>query len=194
MNYKLALAILLYLFFGTNVYSQWIDYDKTTDNGRTIISSSHVVYQEAGKEGSMELIYRQSGDSVLYIIALYSQETLHIQTGYKLLMKHLDDTITELTCIHSGDSHLEVGSFGFKWWSSELYRTTDGVLYEITEDQIKKVIDSPVMKIRIEQVLEYSDRKTGKKKDSEVSWMVQEAYERMQEALRTKKTGLYDNF
>ena len=194
MIFKHFLAIAFGLFSAVNTYSQWIEYDKTTDNGRIIITSASGIYEESGKEGKIALYYRQVADDSIYIIALDSQERLHVEVGYKLLMKHLDNSITELTCIDSGDSHLEVGSFGFKFWSSELYRTTDGILYEITEDQIKKVIDSPVMKIRIEQVLEYTDRNTGKKNKSDVSGTIKMAYERIQEALLTKKTGLYDNF
>lgn len=178
-------------------HAQFIVIDKTDRFGRFIVTNYNEIYEESGREGEFALSYIETADSVAFFLLFKSQEDLNIRTGDKMLFKHVNGIITEIECIDDGSKSTHVSSFGLQWMSPypEFYRSTDGVMYMISEDQIKEIIENPVIKIRIEEEFRYTDRKTGNAKGkSKVSSFAEGALLSVKEALSTKKTGLYDGF
>lgn len=126
-----------------------------------------------------------------------ADEELHVHPGYKLLLKHRDGTITELTCVEEGNSLVQT-VVTQNWFTINVnyLKSTSSVLYAVTEDQLKIIENNPVVKIRIEQELEYTDKNIRLEffKYSVFSKAVEYGHNKIKEALAFKRTGLYDNF
>ena len=185
------------IFFVCIASAQYVKYDKTDRFGRLIATDYSEIYEESGREGELALMFFQSADSLAFIIMFKTQEDLDIRSGDKLLFKHIDGSITEIECIDNGSKSTHVDSFGFSWLSRvpDFYRSTDGVMYSITEEQLKTIANNQVTKIRIEETLKYNDRKTTNSRGkSHVSAFADNAYKRIMESYETRQTGLYDGF
>lgn len=194
---KRLLFSLFVVVFYTSSYAQSVQFDKTDRYGRFIATDYGEIYELQGREGYIALTFFQTEEASSYFLAFKAQEDFDIRVGDKMLLKHENGKYTELECVDNGDKKNHVSSFGIAWLSPfpEFYQSTDGVLYSITEDQIKDIIDSPVTQIRIEEEVKYSDRKVAKAKGkSHFSNALEIAFNGIKESLLTKKTGLYDNF
>ena len=194
---KRVVFIALVCSIAQSVFAQSIEIDKTDRLGRIIMTGFSEIYEYSGREGEFALSFFKTEDSSSYCLLFKSQEDFNIRVGDKMLMKHENEKITEIECVDDGEKSTHVSSFGLSWLSPypEFYRSTDGVVYSITEEQLQDIISSPVLKIRIEEATRYNDRKVGTSKGkSQVSAFMEGAFSRIQTALKEKKTGLYDGF
>ena len=195
MAFKHFFLIVLSFIMSTSAFAQRILYDKTSNNGRLIITDTEEVYEYDRQEGRLGLLSLTTNNSTQYFISISSEEKLSVHAGYKLLLKHKDESITELTCVFGGvtleKTYVSNNFFGL---SIETLKNTGSIIYSVSKEQLQKIEESPVMKIRIEQELEYSDRDTGFFNSSHFSSAVAYGHKKILEALSTKKSGLYDNF
>ena len=194
---RLSFILITFCLCYTSAFAQHVRFDKTDRYGRLIATDYGEIYELQGREGYIALTFFLTEEASSYCLTFKTQEDFNIRVGDKMLLKHENGNYTELECVENGDKKTHVSSFGMDWLKPfpEFYRSTDGVLYSITEDQIKAIIDSPVIQIRIEEELKYSDRKvTSARGKSHLSNAVETAFNGIQESLLTKKTGLYDNF
>lgn len=194
---KRTLLAALLLSLAQTAFAQFIEIDKTDRYGRLISTDFSEIYEHSGREGEFALSFFQSEEGGSYCLLFKSQEDFNIRVGDKMLLKHENGMITEIECVDDGEKSTHVSSFGLAWLSPypEFYRSTDGVVYSITEEQLKDIISSPVQKIRIEEATRYTDRKVGTSRGkSQISSFVEGAFSKIQTALKEKKTGLYDGF
>lgn len=196
MSYRLLATLCAILAFSVIGKAQDVIYDKTTDAGRTIITDSDEIYEAPnGKEGRLGFYTFTKNGVTQYFLSLSSQEDLLIHSGYKLLLKHKDGTITELTCVAEGTTVVSTAiREGWRSLFVRYLKETDGVLYAVDAEQLYYIENNPVVIIRIEQELEYTDRKINNLLGSRFSSVVKYGHEKIREALATKKTGLYDGF
>lgn len=186
----IALLSLLPIFcFGQNV-----KYDKTDANGRTIITDTDEIFDDNG-EGRLGFYTFTKDGVTTYMLSLSTDEELHVHPGYKLLLKHRDGAITELTCVEEGNSLVQT-VVTQNWFTINVnyLKSTSSVLYAVTEDQLRIIENNPVIKIRIEQELEYTDKDIRFFKYSVFSKAVEYGHNKIKEALAYKRAGLYDNF
>lgn len=194
---KKSTFLVVFLLFVNTAYAQTIQIDKTDRFGRLIATDYSEIYEESGREGEIALSYFQSSDSSSFFLLFKTQEDFDIRVGDKMLFKHDNGTITEIECVDNGSKSTHVNQFGMAWLSPnvDFYRSTDGVLYSITDEQLKTLAEIPVVKIRIEESVRYNDRKiTNARGKSKISGFVGNALQRIKEALETHQTGPYDNF
>lgn len=194
---KKSTFLVVFLLFVNTAYAQTIQIDKTDRFGRLIATDYSEIYEESGREGQIALSYFQSSDSSSFFLLFKTQEDFDIRVGDKMLFKHDNGAITEIECIDNGSKSTHVSQFGMAWLSPnvDFYRSTDGVLYSITDEQLKTLAEIPVVKIRIEESVRYNDRKiTNARGKSKISGFVGNALQRIKEALETHQTGPYNNF
>ena len=195
MNKVFFLSLLLSI--SQTVFAQFIEIDKTDRFGRIISTDFSEIYEHSGREGEFALSFFKSENASSYCLLFKSQEDFDIRVGDKMLLKHENGKITEIECVDDGEKSTHVNSIGLSWLSPypEVYRSTDGVIYAISEEQLRDIISSPVQKIRIEEATRYNDRKVGTSRGkSQVSSFVEGALSKIQAALKENKTGLYDGF
>lgn len=191
-NFIMVFAGLLFANIGL---SQNVKADKYSveDSTRIIMSHSKNLYSEWASGASFSVEYGKSGNIEIWSIGLCLNEGKRvIDKGRKLLLKFDDGSIIELknnTEIGPGDYEYEVSKYGTNYY---VYPS-----YNITEEQIQKIIDGNVIKVRIEDNIGYLDREIkGKKKKSVKSRMsedMKELYENVKAASQQGKS-IYDNF
>ena len=194
---KRAILTTLLLFIAQSIFAQFIKIDKTDRFGRIICTDFSEIYEHSGREGEFALSFFKTDEAISYSLLFKTQEDFDIRVGDKMLLKHENGQITEIECVDDGEKSTHVNSFGLSWLSPypEFYRSTDGVIYSITEGQLQDIISSPVQKIRIEEAFRYNDRKVGTSRGkSQVSSYIEEALSKIQSSLNEKNTGLYDGF
>lgn len=183
------------LLFANIGLSQNVKTDKYSveDSTRIIMSHSKNLYSEWASGASFSVEYGKSGNTEVWSIGLCLNEGKRvIDKGRKLLLKFDDGSIIELennTEIGPGDYEYEVSKYGTNYY---VYPS-----YNITEEQIQKIIDGNVIKVRIEDNVGYLDREIkGKKKKSVKSRMsedIKELYDNVKAASQQGKS-IYDNF
>lgn len=124
----------------------------------------------------------------------FDEDGKTIHEGYKMLLKQASGNIMELTCVYG--EHKDVARFSFLhplYTDIEPYENSN---FQLSRGQVESIVDDPVVKIRMEYNQGYFDidpttKTTGKSKFSEY---IKAAYSEINNALETKKTGLYDGF
>jgi hypothetical protein len=128
-------------------------------------------------------------------VRIYTLLLKFYTTGYKLyfqeqsmlLMKHEDGSLTELASLDEEES----AHTGSTWIGKNLYdNNTATVRYHITEEQIKKIIQLEVVKLRIETALALNDMDI---ETNSFSSTIRDQYLLILENLAVKKT-LYSDF
>lgn len=166
-----------------------IEVDKALENGRrTISTKSYNLYMGFTSSiwYNLKCIMLKEGDTTFFLgLTLVEKEKIQIDKGRKLLIKFDDGSIMELsnfTRIGPGDYQYSVSSGSVSYYFMPQYT--------ITEEQITKLSNKKVIKIRIEHDIDVIDRDiTARKLNNGIS----EAYAAIIETLRTRKT-IYTDF
>ena len=192
---RFMLTMFVGIVFANIGFSQNVKADKYTveDSTRVIISHSKNLYSEWASGASFSVEYCQTNNSELWFLSLCLNEGKRtIDKGRKMLLKFEDGSIIELeNCEEIGiaDYEYEVTSYGTNYY---VYPS-----YTITEEQIQKIINGNVIKVRIEINTGYLDREIkGKKKKSvkgRMSEDMKEIYDNVKAASLQKKS-IYDDF
>ena len=185
------LALLAFLCASTNLSAQKVYVDKTTDEGRVILTKESKYYG-AGRDDEISLNYFSHGDDELFQLHIdFDESDKQIRDGYKMLLKHDSGKIMELTCL-SGEQKSNTRLVPFAW----IYDTTtfQDANYLLTREQIEAIISDPVIKMRVEYHQGYLDVTLKNIGGSKLSSFIEKAYKEINTALSTRKTGLYDGF
>ena len=123
----------------------------------------------------------------MYCITLTLNEgQMTIAKGRKLLLKFKDESVMELENVR------EIELIDNKLEHS---RTTSYYLvypqYVVTEEQLDKIMNNEVIKLRIENNVEFLDRTIKKNRFSQG---IKKAYEDIQNQLKSTNNSLYENF
>lgn len=178
--------VALFLSIPCCVFAQ-ISVDKVEENGnRIIITDYSSLYTGWTNAASFRLGYIHFEDVELYNLSLLLNEgKMQIEEGRKLLLKFSDGSTMELS------NSKQIGPADYEYRTSK-YGTTYLVCpsYKISEDEIKRIIEGEVVKIRIENNIEFFDRDIKKNK---LSKGLKNAYNAIQKKKLTNN-GLYDGF
>ncbi len=190
---KIALICAFTAFFcaSPQLSAQKVYADKTTSEGRTILTKESE-YIGAGRDDMISLNYFSHGDTEIFQLHIaFDESNKQIKEGYKMLLKQESGNIIELTC-HSGERKDDIQLVPFIW----LYDVTsfEDTNYLLTREQVQSIIDDPIRKMRVEYHQGYFDIGVWSASGSKFSSFIEKAYKAINEALETKKTGLYDGF
>lgn len=190
----LVITILI-LLIAPQIKAQNIRVDKTTSEGRTILTTDKD-YGGIGRYDRIALHYLCEGENEFFLIAIYFDEIGRlIYEGHKMLLKQASGHIMELTCLYG--AHKDATKFSFIHPLYTDIEPFDNSNFLISREEVELLIADPVEKIRIEYNRGYfditiaPDKETKKSKFSE---LIRAAYSEINNALKTKKTGLYDGF
>lgn len=184
---KLLFFMLGLFFYSTSVFSQ-IAVDKVEEDGsRYIIATSELLYRGWDYSAGFRLSYIELPDSdPIYTLSVNLNEgKMQFDKGRKLLLKFKDDSILELENIEEigpGDYEFEVTSAGTNYYTFPKYK--------ITEEDIEKIIAGQVVKIRVENNIEFFDREIKKNR---VSKGLKSMYDAIK-AKRETKNDVYQGF
>lgn len=172
--------------------AQKVRVDKTTAEGRTILTKESDYYGP-GRDDKVSLNYFSQGDTEVYQLKIdFDESGKRIKEGYKMLLKQQSGNVMELTCL-SGGRKDNVVLVPFVWiYDVESFQDANFLL---SREQVLSLIDDPVMKLRMEYHEGYFDvdlKSSGG--GSKLSSFIERAYKEIENALQTKKTGLYDDF
>lgn len=184
---KKYLLVVFCLLLSVSVFSQ-IRVDKVEEDGsRFIITDNSNIYTAWSSAAAMNLSYTltASGDENYQITLCLNEGKMQFDEGRKLLIKFKDNSIMELiNCDHIGPADYK--------YSVNKYSTSYFTFpkYNVTVDEIQKIASGEVVKIRIENNIEYFDREIKKNKFSKA---VKNAFD----AINTRKTvknDVYEGF
>lgn len=184
---KRYLIFILGLLFTTSAFSQ-IAIDKVEEDGsRIIITGAQNIYTRLVNAAAIRVCFiKTSEDDHLYSIRLTLNEgKMQFDKGRKLLLKFADDSIMEL------ENTKEIGPADYEYsvTSAGTYYFTFPE-YEVTEEDIEKIIEGQVVKIRVENNIGFFDRDIKKNKFSK-------ALKKLYDAINAKKetkNDVYQNF
>lgn len=168
-------------------YGQQIYIDKVEEDGTRLICAQYVGVGKMGYGTSVSLYCGTSGDVFLWYISLnipYYESHPQIDKGRFLLLKLKNGDIIELkndTEVGPADYTYEVGKY------STIYHVRPS--YDLTEDNIKAIIDNDVVKLRIETNLGQTDIEVNKNRFSKA---IKTSYELIKERLTVKKDKYSD--
>ena len=170
------IILLIILLIGTeNLLAQKLAVDKVENDGRRIlISQDYTFYRDVitGDYADFNLSCTAvDGKKSFYIYfnICDKYKSVRIDKGKKLLIKLENDSILELS-----------NNLSFSKNSS----------YSLSEEQIEKIVNGKVVKIRIDRNVDMIDKEIKKNKFSK---RVKEAYNAIIVALQTKK-DIYTDF
>ena len=173
------MTIFLSLFI-INVYAQ-IAIDKVEKDGsRTIITKEKWI--NGNESASIGCIISPDGKNSVYVLIMKVHK-MEIDEGRKLLLKFKDESIMELK------NRKKIGPLDYVWWSYLTSRICSVLPeYVLMEEDIDKIIQNDVVKMRLENNIEYIDLKCKK-----FSKVIKEQYESIN-SVKSKKNGIYDGF
>lgn len=181
---KKILIIAVCMIFSSVSYAQ-VSIDKLEKDGsRVIISKYHQLYTKLTTAASFGLEYIEypDGKSFYFLSLTLNEGQLTIDEGRKLLIKFNDDSTMELENSKKiGIADYEAGYKGSKLFSPK---------YIITEEQIHKIIDSNVVKIRIETDTDFKDRNIS---NNTLSKNLKKFYEGIKKA-KSVPNNIYEGF
>ena len=149
------------LLVSTNLFSQ-IQVDKVENDGsRIIITKNKNIYTEWTSAAAMSLAYihTPSGEDIYQIALCLNEGKMQFEKGRKLLVKFKDNTMMELVnCERIGpaDYHVDMTQLGPDYYTYPKYI--------VSVEDLQKIINGEVVKIRIENDLEFFDRIIKKNK------------------------------
>ncbi len=182
------LFIFIVLFTYTATYAQKVSIDKMENDGsRVITSEASNLYRKLVSAAGFHLSYvlLSSGNEFWYIQLTLNEGKYTMDKGRKLLIKTDKDEIIELEnykVIGPADYEYNVTRYGTDYYIKPGYN--------ISEEQIKQLCSSNVVKIRIETNIENIDREIKPKKFAKA---IKEMYDAICKAKSQSKT-VYDGF
>lgn len=181
------LSIMFCLFISINIFSQ-IEIDKAElDGTRFIVSKRKSVYSLRMKGADVGLAYiRTSLGDESYQIDLYLDEgKMGFDIGRRLLIKLKDDTVIELkNCVEIGPGDYKYEEIMF----APHYYTNP--MYIVSLEDLQKIINGEVVKIRIENNIEFFDRNIQWNKFSKA---LKKAFDAIN-SRKTVKNDVYEGF
>jgi len=177
---RLYILITFTLFISLMGYSQKITYDKTDEEGsRVILTSEESIYTGWTNSAALNMgvvtYGKNNADSLLVIFLTLNEGILQFEKGRKLLLKCQNGDIIEL------QNTREIGAGDYK---SNVTSSGTSPQYSVTEEQIQKIIDGNIVKIRIETNTGELDRDIKKNKFSKA---VANDYPFLKERLKKQK-------
>jgi hypothetical protein len=158
--------ILLTLCFVTcSIAFAQIDVDKVEDDGsRLIVGEYYNLYTGLTNTASFKLSCNilVNGEETYNIILCLNEGKMQFNEGRKLLIKFKDGSVMELK------NNKEIGPADY-----EIVQPLKSVhyitypRYSVTEEEIQKIIDGEVVKVRIENNIDFIDRNIKKNKFSD---------------------------
>lgn len=187
---RLYILITFMFLISLMGYSQKIIYDKTDEQGsRIILTSDEDIYTgwtHAAALSMAVVTYGKNNAELLFYIDLTLNEGIfQFAKGRKLLLKCQNGDIIEL----QNTKEIGAGDYKFNVTSSGTYYYTSPN-YSVTEEQIQKIIDDNIVKIRIETDTGELDRDIKKNNFSKA---VANDYQFLKERLKEQKS-VYDGF
>ena len=177
---KKFILILLLCVTCVTAFSQKIVVDKYNEDGsRVIVIKERLfgVFRHVGIFlGFSDNITAGGLDTYAFRFLLDSHYKRTLSKGCRLLFKFEDDSIIELENKEYVTSDSRKGTW---------------IVYEIKEDDIKKIINGKVVKLRMENDVDYDDLKIRGKRFSE---LIKGFYDSIQEAKKKNKNDLYKDF
>lgn len=175
-------------FISSSIAFAQISADKVEEDGsRWILTENSNLYTGWTNAAAFNLSYtlKVNGEETYEITLCLNEGKMQFEEGRKLLIKFKDDSMMELK------NNKKVGPTDYKYQTS---RTGTSYFtfphYSITEEEIQKIIDGEVVKIRIENDIEYFDRDIKKNKFSKA---MKNAYEAIK-AKKETKNDVYEGF
>lgn len=184
---KKLLFLAVCLFSTTIAFSQ-ISADKVEEDGsRWIVTKNSNIYTGWNNAAALNLTYilAVNGEETYEITLCLNEGKMQFEEGRKLLIKFKDDSMMELKNnrkIGPADYKYNVTSTGTDYYTFPQY--------PITEEEIKKIIAGEVIKIRVENDIEFFDRNIKKNKFSKG---IKTAYEAIK-AKKETKNDVYEGF
>ena len=169
-----------------NMNAQKLLVDKVESNGDRLMQTKYTtIYSKLLSGGAISLICSTSAVDTLYMISLMLNEgKQQIDEGRKLLLKLEDGSILTLVNI----KEIGVGDYEIR----TVYHSTEYLTYPaypVTKDELFRIINGNVVKIRIETNLELLDRTIRET----ISENLSEDYNLINKKLKEKKT-IYSDF
>lgn len=186
---KKSLLLLLTIILSTAYgYAQKVNKDKTEEDGsRVILSESYNMYRKMNSAAGFYLAYVRSstGTEEWSFEVTLNEGKIIMDRGRKFLIKTDSGKIIEL------ENDKEIGPADYDYnvtrYGTDYYIKPS---YILTEDQIKELYTSNIVKIRIETNGGSFDREIKPKKFAKA---VKEMYDAINTA-KSKETSVYDNF
>lgn len=174
------------LLVSVSLFSQ-IRIDKVEEDGsRVIISDESNIYTGWTNAAAMSLSYMFTDGLEVYSITLCLNEgKMQFEKGRKLLLKFKDNTTMELVNrdhIGPADYEYRVTSVGTDYYTYPKY--------SVSVEDIQKIINGEVVKIRIENDIEFFDRDIKKNKFSKA---LKKAFDAIS-SRKTVKNDVYEGF
>ncbi len=185
---KKFLISAICIFASYSSFAQ-ISIDKVEEDGSRIIVSSEVnIYTEwtSAAAARVEYITIPQDDIEHYeIILTLNEGKMQFDEGRKLLLKFKDGSVMELSnteAIGPADYEYQVTDYGTNYYTYPSYI--------VTEEQLKQISSGEVVKVRIENNIEYFDREIKKNKFSKA---IQKSYEAIL-SRKQVKNDVYSDF
>lgn len=184
---KKILSIMFYLLVTANLFSQ-IKIDKVEEDGsRIIISNNSNIYTGWTNAAAINLSYllTASGLENYQITLCLNEGKMQFEKGRKLLLKFKDNTMMELVnCERIGpaDYQYQVTNIGTNYYTFPKFN--------VSEEELHKIINGEVVKIRIENDIEFFDRDIKKNKFSNG---LKKAFDAIN-SRKTVKNDVYEGF
>lgn len=185
---KKILVLLLILLSSSCVFSQ-VRVDKFDEDGSRLIISKRKLIKASLKVGLTfrltDYVEVNGADKYSLLLTIENHKKREYSKGRKLLIKMKDDSIIEL---------INKKTVGVNDYHTGLSKFID-IDYSIQENDIEKIINGKIVKLRIENDFDYIDVEI--KKDLFETGL-KEAYDAIQERKKIDKKigneGLYEGF
>ncbi len=184
---KKCVFILVGIITSTFTFGQ-VRIDKVEEDGsRFILTENSNIYKGWTNAGAFNLCYtlKVNGEEDYDMTLCLNEGKMQFEEGRKLLLKFKDGSMMELK------NHEKIGPTDYKYQVSSIgtsYFTFPK--YILTVEEIQKIIDGEVIKIRIENDVEFFDRDIKKNKFSKG---MKKAFESIN-AKKTTKNDVYEGF
>lgn len=169
----------------TSMSANGILVDKVKDGFRFVQTerTPHVfLVKGTMNDGAVSLDYRSNDEFKQYSVVLYFYSDYNIEKGAKLLLKLDNDEIMELSSNDKASSTYVGNAFA--------QILVSFVSYDLTTEQLKKIMTHNVVKLRVET---FSGFLNGKVYGKKFSKAISSDYKEIQKAL-SKKNSLYEGF
>lgn len=182
------LLLLAVCFVTSTIAFAQISADKVEEDGsRWIVSENSNIYTGWSNAAAFNLSYdlKVNGEETYEITLCLNEGKMQFEEGRKLLIKFKDGSMMELK------NNKKIGPTDYKFQTSK-YGTSYFTFphYSVTEEEIQKIIDGEVIKIRIENDIEFFDRDIKKNKFSKG---MKKAYDAIIAKKKTKN-DVYEGF
>ena len=185
MKKTLLIVLLALVFKGAN--AQKVVMDKIeSDGSRHILTKYTTIYSKMFTGGAAALYcIANESDTTFYISLLLNEQKPEIDKGRKLLVKLSDETILTL------ENAVKIGPLDYE--TRQVYNNIEYIVYPmyyVSRDEIMQMINTGVVKLRIETDVDNLDRDIKKTKMSDI---LETSLSNIMNALAVKK-DIYSDF